>query len=76
MPITKNEDFGTNWDGSTNKDYCVYCYKDGKFIDDVSMEEYIKMNVKYAYLAGMSEEEMKVHCQKVFPTLKRWQKTL
>ncbi|MCR4995040.1 MAG: GNAT family N-acetyltransferase [Bacteroidales bacterium] len=31
MPLTKNEDCGTNADGSTNYDYCQYCYKDGQF---------------------------------------------
>jgi hypothetical protein len=29
MPLTKNEDCGTNADGSINYDYCQYCYKDG-----------------------------------------------
>lgn len=74
MPITKEEDFGTNKDGSTNYDYCIYCYKDGEFIDKVSMEEYIKMNIPFASQAGMTEEEMKKHCETVFPTLKRWKK--
>ncbi|MDR1096440.1 MAG: zinc ribbon domain-containing protein, partial [Spirochaetaceae bacterium] len=31
MPLSKDEDFGTNTDGSKNNDYCAYCYKDGKF---------------------------------------------
>lgn len=72
MPIMKEEQLGTNKDGSVNKDYCIYCYKDGDFIDKVSMEEYIEMNVQYASLAGLTEEQMREHCKKVFPTLKRW----
>jgi hypothetical protein len=47
MPIEKPEQFGTNTNGSVNQDYCIYCYKDGKFIDDVSMEEYIDMCSQY-----------------------------
>ena len=47
MPFEKLEQFGTNADGSVNRDYCIYCYKDGKFIDDVSMEEYIDMCSQY-----------------------------
>ena len=47
MPLTNPEQFGTNADGSMNQDYCIYCYKDGKFIDDVSMEEYIDMCSQY-----------------------------
>ena len=31
MPLTSAEDFGTNADGSTNFDYCRYCYQDGKY---------------------------------------------
>ena len=55
-----------------NHDYCKYCYKDGEFIDKVSMEEYIDMCSKYGAQAGMTNEEMKAYCEKLFPTLKRW----
>ena len=72
MPIENEKLLGTNLDGSLNSDYCKYCYKNGKFIDDVTMEEYIKMCSKYGSLAGMTNEEMKVYCEKIFPTLKRW----
>ena len=72
MPITSNDLFGTNKDGSVNKDYCVYCYQNGNFIDNVTLEEYIDMNVKFASQAGMTEEQMRKHCEEIFPTLKRW----
>ena len=74
MPLTNPEQFGTNADGSMNQDYCIYCYKDGKFIDDVSMEEYIDMCSQYGEQAWMTNEEMKEYCTKLFPTLKRWKK--
>ena len=74
MPIEKPEQFGTNADGSVNQDYCIYCYKDGKFIDDVSMEEYIDMCSQYGEQAWMTNEEMREYCTKLFPTLKRWKK--
>ena len=72
MPITSNEQYGTDKDGSLNEDYCIYCYKDGEFVDNVSLEEYIEMNVQFASQAGMTEDEMREHCTKIFPTLKRW----
>jgi hypothetical protein len=72
MPLTNPEQFWTNSDGSINNDYCIYCYKDGKFIDDVSMEEYIDMCSQYWEQAWMTNEQMKVYCKKLFPTLKRW----
>ena len=72
MPIISNEQLGTNKDKSRNEDYCIYCYKDGEFIDKVTMEEYIEMCSQFGSQAGMTNEEMKKHCKKLFPTLKRW----
>ena len=37
MPLTE-EVLGTNVDGSKNEDYCMYCYKDGNFLQDCTME--------------------------------------
>ena len=71
MPMTKDQ-FGSNKDGSANELYCKYCYKDGEFIDKVSMEEYIEMCSQFGAQAGMTNEEMKAYCAKLFPTLKRW----
>ena len=42
MPLTRIEDCGTNADGSTNFDYCQYCYKDGKFLQECTMDEMIE----------------------------------
>lgn len=43
MPITKVDDIALDTDGKHNFDYCQYCMKDGKFIDDVDMNTYIEM---------------------------------
>ena len=48
--------------------------EDGEFVDKVSMEEYIEMCSKFGEQAGMTNEQMKEYCTKVFPTLKRWKK--
>jgi hypothetical protein len=40
----------------------------------VSMEEYIDMCSQYGEQAWMTNEEMRDHCTKLFPTLKRWKK--
>ena len=74
MPLSSNEQLGKNKDGSINNDYCKYCYKDGEFIDKVTMNEYIEMCSKYGKQAGMTNEEMKEYCSKLFPSLKRWKK--
>lgn len=75
MPLTKSEEYGTNTDGGTNKDYCIYCYKDGAFIDNVTLQEYIEMSIPFAEQAGMTPEQMRTHCEDVLPTLKRWKVT-
>jgi len=75
MPITLEEQFATNQDGSTNYDYCKYCFEKGEFIDKVPMEKYIEMCSEYASQAGMTKEEMKKYCTELFPTLKRWKCT-
>lgn len=72
MPITNENQLGTNKDQTINQDYCKYCYQNGEFIDKVSLEEYINMCSQYGSQAGMTNEEMKKFCQILFPTLKRW----
>lgn len=74
MPITNKNQLGLNKDHSINEDYCKYCYNNGEFIDNVSMEKYIEMCSQYGAQAGMTNEEMKKFCTKLFPTLKRWKK--
>ncbi len=75
MPISSKEEWGTNQDGNWSEEYCKYCYENGEFKDKVSMEEYIEICSEYADQAGMTKAQMKEYCQKLFPTLKRWQCT-
>lgn len=41
MPLSQ-EHYSKNADGSVNTEYCAYCYKDGVFTSDVSMEGMIE----------------------------------
>jgi hypothetical protein len=78
MPMDKDELKGTEKDGSLSNDYCVYCYADGKFTKDMTMEEMIQMNIKFLdqWIEGtgvqMTEEEAIAELRKYLPTLKRW----
>lgn len=74
MPMPDDSVLGTDRDGSVNSDYCRYCYYKGEFLHDVSMEEFIDMCSEFGEQAGMTNEQMREHCSKVFPTLKRWKK--
>ena len=40
MPLT-NEVLGTNADGTPNEDFCICCYKHGKFTQNMTMEHMI-----------------------------------
>lgn len=72
MPLTKIEDIAHTADDHLDFDYCKYCLDHGKFINDVSMVEYIEMCSQFGAQAGMTNDEMRAFCTKLFPTLKRW----
>lgn len=80
MPMELPEQYGTNKDGSLNTEYCVYCFKDGSFTQNITMDEMIEHNLKY--LAEFNKdsntkftvEQARAEMQAYFPTLKRWKK--
>ena len=75
MPMGEtNELYGNNADGSPSGDYCKYCYQDGAFTTNGTMEEMIELCVPHVATAGsgMSEEDARKMMQAFFPTLKRW----
>lgn len=55
MPLEKNEQKGTNKDGSISEKYCVYCLKDGNFLQDITLEEAIAQSGDYAEMAGVTK---------------------
>ncbi|MGM9713102.1 MAG: zinc ribbon domain-containing protein [Prevotella sp.] len=69
---------GTNADGSKNGEYCIYCYKDGAFTEDFTMEEMIEFCSQFVeqYNADsgqhLTSEEYKDVLRQYCPTLKRW----
>lgn len=75
MPLTAEEGlYGTNADGSANTDYCIYCFKDGKFTADCTLEEMINACVPFTLEAHpeMSTEEVKKMLSDFLPSLDRW----
>jgi hypothetical protein len=78
MPMEDTEDlFGTNADGTKNDDYCKYCYENGTFKADISMEEMIEFCVPHVVSAnsGMTEDAARSMVREFFPKLKRWKNT-
>ncbi len=78
MPLNANEDFGTNSDQSLNEDYCKYCYQNGAFTQDVTMDEMIGHCVQFLEEFNkdsqqkFTKEEAIAQMKAYFPTLKRW----
>ena len=79
MPLN-DENRGTNADGSKNDDYCMYCYQNGKFTNDCTMDEMIEFCAQFVDEVNknmpkpMTKEEYKDVMRQYFPMLKRWKK--
>jgi hypothetical protein len=75
MPLKKDEDFGTNTNGSKSEEYCFHCFQGGKFLDEgINLHEKIEKNIKFGVQMGMSEEMARDMCENILPKLKRWKK--
>ena len=80
MPLTRDEDCGKDADGSVNFDYCRYCYEDGRFVQDCTMEEMIEYCAKFVDEFNknspkpLTVEEYKNMMRGFFPMLKRWKR--
>lgn len=73
-PLSKESFPGSNADGSKNREYCRYCFQNGSFVKDESMEEMIESCIPFRINetdcpdAESARSNMLAH----FPTLKRW----
>ncbi len=64
---------GTEADGSPNPNYCSYCYKNGAFTGEMTMDQMIDFCAPMtAKASGISTEEAKAQMQQYFPQLLRW----
>ena len=73
MPMNKEEDFGTNADGSKNEEYCTHCFQNGDFKKpDLTFEQMLEHQAKvWAQMKNISEEEARKQVEKFVPTLKK-----
>ncbi len=78
MPLT-DEILGTNADGTKNEEYCIYCYKDGAFTNNLTMEGMVESCAQFVDEynkntgQNLTQEELKSMLRQFYPTLKRWQ---
>ncbi len=76
MPLEQEDHYGTEKDGGKNADYCSYCFKDGQFTADITMDEMIAICAEHIDEWGMeiTKEEAIAQMKQCFPTFKRWAK--
>ncbi len=78
MPMTATEQFGTDKNGAVVEDYCAYCYKDGAFTQEITMDEMIEHCVQYLDEFNkdsgqkFTKEQAVAQMKQYFPGLKRW----
>jgi len=78
MPMTDKSIYGTNADSSQNSDYCIYCYKNGEFTQNFTMDEMIEHCAQFVENLNknlpnpITREEYIGQMKTYFPHLKRW----
>lgn len=72
-PLRKFEELGTNGDGTKNPDYCIYCYRDGKWVDpNLTVQGVIDYTVPFMTSPTFTAEQANEYLSELVPTLKRW----
>lgn len=78
MVLEHDSDKGTEQDRSKSEEFCAFCYQQGKFTQDITMEEIIELNLQaldeWNKAAGLqlTEQEARIQLRQFLPTLKRW----
>lgn len=74
MPFMKDEDYGTEKDGSKSDIYCRYCYQNGEFTDKEStVEKMAEVGAgMISQMYGMPIEKSRIFMTEQIKPLKRW----
>lgn len=75
MPMQEEKQYGTEADASKSTEYCVYCYRNGAFTANITMDEMIEVCIPHMVETGQWDEDgARKQMQAFFPQLKRWKK--
>jgi hypothetical protein len=74
MPMAEEKLFGKNADGTKNEDYCCYCYPNGAFSKEETMDEMIESCIPFMLKDGSFQNEgaARAMMRSFLPNLKRW----
>ena len=67
-------DYGTEARGARSEEYCTYCYQNGGFTADCTMDEMIDFCIRFEQQQnpGLDAEDARRAMRAWYPTLKRW----
>jgi len=75
MSLEDEKELGKNSDSSSNEDYCRYCFSNGRFIKDETLEEMIESCIPFRISDDCPDAETaRAKMMKYMPNLKRWKK--
>ena len=78
MPMSGEDMYGKNSDGSKNEDYCCHCYENGQFTTpNDTLNDMIESCIPFIVEDGVhakDEESARALLTEFLPTLKRWKK--
>ena len=71
MPLS--DDFmARDTDGAINESYCMWCWQDGQFLQQCTMEEMVEHCIPHMPLAAQDPEGCRAYMRALLPTLERW----
>ena len=74
MPLADASLLGTEADGSPSEHHCKWCYADGSYLGECTMEDMVDICV--SNMAGpeapFTEDEARAYMEALLPTLERW----
>ena len=71
MPL-EDEFLGRDSDCALNEKFCKWCYDEGHFLSDCTMEEMQEQCVSIMVQQGVEESAARQHMVSVLPQLERW----
>ena len=59
-------------DGTLNEKYCKWCWADGQFVQNCTMEEMVEHCIPHMPLGQSDPEACRAYMRGLLPTLERW----
>lgn len=74
MYLSNESFFGNNSDGSKNDKYCKYCFPNGNFSKDETLDEMVESCIPFRIKNYPDEKTARENIKKDLSLLERWKK--